>query len=74
MPHGTAVLEDRPNKREVDSQLCRTWYAAAFQGKRRVTVSMSERKEYELAQLGSARMLSYNVTNTSQVHEHNQIS
>ena len=36
--------------------------------------AMTERKEYELAQLRSARMLSYNVTNTSQVHEHNQIS
>ena len=45
MPHGTAVLEDRPNKREVDSQLCRKWYAAAFQGKRRVTVSRSNVRE-----------------------------
>ena len=36
--------------------------------------AISERKEYELAQLRSARMLSYNVTNTSQVNEHNQIS
>ena len=34
--------------------------------------AMTERKEYELAQLRSARMLSYNVINTSQVHEHNQ--
>ena len=36
--------------------------------------AMKERKEYELAQLRSARMLSYNVNNTSQVNEHNQIS
>ena len=36
--------------------------------------ALTERKEYELAQLRTARMLSYNGTNTSQVHEPNQIS